>query len=256
MLFDTYRIMTPGQAQEFVQALEAMEWETGKARTKEATGTIKKNEEIKETTSDGGKVLITQIKKLLGTHQNLYADHAVCKVFSPKFNRYSGGGEYQRHGDASIMGGQVRTDLSCTIFLSHPDTYKGGDLCIEGNDGGYHRVKGDPGTCVVYPCHMPHWVEPVTEGARISCISWFQSCYRDVEQRTLMRRFFRVLKQMETEEDIRYRDYHTTLGSIHGRLQRMWIDYEAPSPQAGPRIILESNGNNLRSADRQAPDEA
>lgn len=247
-MFDTYRIMTPAVAQEFVAAVEKMEWEVGKARTKEATGTIKKNEEIKEGTSTQGTVLIAQMKKLLGSHPNLYADHTVCKVFSPKFNRYTNEGEYQRHGDAAVMGGQVRTDLSCTIFLSHPDTYKGGDLCIEGNDGGYHRVKGDPGTCVVYPCHMPHWVEPVTEGARIACVTWFQSCYRDIEQRTLMRRFLRVLKEIEADPDTRYSKHHTTLGTIHGRLQRMWIDYEAPPAQ--PKYIIgRDDRDDVRSGD-------
>ena len=246
-MFDTYRIMTPAVAQEFVAAVEKMDWETGKARTKEATGTIKKNQEIKETTLQLGEtarqnhplkaaILIGQIKKLLGSHPNLYPDHTVSKVFSPKFNRYTNSGEYQRHGDAAVMAGQVRTDLSCTIFLSHPDTYKGGDLCIEGNDGGYHRVKGDPGTCVVYPCHMPHWVEPVTEGARISCVTWFQSCYRDIEQRVLMRRFLRVLKEMEADPEHRYDKYHTSLGTIHGRLQRMWIDYEVPHQQ--PKYVI------------------
>jgi PKHD-type hydroxylase len=238
-MYDVYRILTPAVAQEFVQAVEKMEWEVGKARTAEATGTIKRNQEIKETTSTQAAVLIGQIKKAFGAHPSLYADHTVCKVFSPKFNKYTDTGEYQRHGDAAIMGGQVRTDLSCTLFLSHPDTYKGGDLCIENPDGSHHEVKGDPGTCVVYPCHMPHWVKPVTEGARISCVTWFQSGFRDIEQRELMRRFLRVLKEMEAEPDIRYSKHHTTLGTIHGRLQRMWIDYEVPPPSR-PRYVMPS----------------
>lgn len=230
-MFDSYRLMTPAQAQEFVSALQDQEWETGKARTAEATGTIKKNEEIKETTHDAGKVLVGQIKKLLAGHPSLYVDHTVRRVFAPKFNRYSNGGEYQRHGDAAMMGGQVRTDLSCTIFLSHPDTYEGGDLCIEGNDGGFHSVKGDPGTAVVYPCHMPHWVTPVTSGERICCITWFESCYRDEEKRNLMRRFLRYLKEMEAEDDLRYKNYHVGFGSIHSKLQRMWLEYEPLPPQ-------------------------
>lgn len=235
--YDVYKVMTPATAQEFVQALEKMDWEVGQARTKEATGTIKRNQEIKETSSKGGMLLVAQMKKMLQDHPNIYPDHTICKVFAPKFNRYTNTGEYRRHGDAAIMGGQVRTDLACTIFLSHPDTYKGGDLCVEAADGGHHRIKGDPGTCVVYPCHMPHWVEPVTEGARISCVTWFQSCYRDIEQRDLMRRFLRCLKQMEAEPDFRYGDYYTTLGSIHGKLQRMWVDYETPPTPARPKYV-------------------
>ena len=222
-MFDTYRVMTPAQAQEIVQAVTLLEWEQGKARTKEATGTIKKNEEIKQ--DNVGNVFLEQVRKMMVAHPRLMTDHTVKKMMHPKFNRYRSDGEYKRHGDAAIMGGKVRTDVACTLFMSHPDTYDGGDLCIEAYDGGHHTIKGDPGTCVVYPCHMPHWVTPVTRGERISVITWFESCYRDFEQRMLMRRFLRALQEMEKEEYLRYGELHTSFGTIHSKLQRMWIDY-------------------------------
>lgn len=225
-MFDTYRIMTPAQAQEYVEAVSKLEWEQGKARTKEATGTVKKNEEIKISTSPQAEALIQSVVGKMKEHKNIFIDHMVKKMMSPKFNRYLNSGEYQRHGDAAVMGGKVRTDLSCTVFLSHPDTYKGGDLCIEGSDGGHHSIKGDPGTCVVYPCRMPHWVTPVTEGERICLITWFESCYRNPQQRELQRRFLRYLHDMEKEADLRYGHYHTAFGSIQSELQRMWLDYE------------------------------
>lgn len=236
-MFETYRLMTPATAQEFVNALEAMEWKTGLARTKEATGTIKRNQEIKAEHGNAAAVLVGQVLKRLA-ESSIYTDHAVTKAFPPKFNRYTDTGEYKRHGDSAVMGQAVRTDLACTIFLSHPDTYKGGDLCVETPDGGHNTVKGLPGTCVVYPCHMPHWVEPVTDGARISCITWFQSAYRDIEQRHLMRRLLRVVREMEADPDQKYREWHTSLGTIHGRLQRMWLDYEMPRSQ--PKIVQQT----------------
>lgn len=224
-MFDTYRVMTPSEAQEMVVELSALEWKEGKARTQEATGTIKRNLEIKEGDSEKSKELVFKIKQAVLGHRSLAVDQAIKKIMSPKFNKYTGEGEYKRHGDAAVMGGQVRTDIACTVFLSHPHMYKGGDLCIEAADGGYHKIKGDPGTCIVYPCHMPHWVTPVTEGERICAITWFESCYRDIEQRILMRRFFRELKKLENDPDARYKELHTTLGTIHSKLQRMWIDY-------------------------------
>lgn len=254
--YDIYKLMTPATAQEFVGALEKMEWGVGQARTKEATGTIKKNLEIKVDAGMDAALLVAQIKKMLLEHPNITQDHTLVKMFSPKFNKYTNDGEYQRHGDAAIMGGQVRTDLACTIFLSHPDTYRGGDLCVEADDGSHHEIKGDPGTCIIYPCHMPHWVTPVTEGYRISCITWFQSGYRDLEQRSLMRRFLRTLKKMEAEPDLRYREYYTSLGAIHGKLQRMWVDYEV-GPMGQPKVIGEplarkaaaNDSDDVRSSD-------
>lgn len=224
-MFDSYQLLTPGDAQEIVVALQGMEWEQGKARTAEATGTIKRNEEIKITTSEAGKALVERVHAALKAHPRLLVDHMVKKQMSVKFNRYRGGGEYQRHGDAAIMG-KMRTDLSMTLFLSHPNTYQGGELCVEGADGGHHTIKASQGVAVVYPCHMPHWVMPVTAGERICAITWFESCYRDIKIRNLQRRFTRALKEMERDPDLRYGKYHTTFGTIQSELTRMFVDYE------------------------------
>lgn len=226
MSFDIYRVLSTVEAQEIVVKLQEMEWGVGLARTKEATGTIKKNKEIKTGHSKEADELIAKIKEAILQHKHLKTDQAIKKMFAPKFNKYEGAGEYQRHGDAAIMGGSIRTDVACTVFLSHPDTYKGGDLCIESADGGYRRLKGDPGTAVVYPCYMPHWVEPVTEGSRICAITWFESCYRDIEQRELMRRFLAALNEMEQLEQKKYGKLYTSFGTIHSKLQRMWVEYQ------------------------------
>lgn len=226
-MFDTYRVLTPADAQEIVLALEGLSWEQGKARTTEATGTIKRNDEIKVSTHKEGKALCTRVAKAIMAHPRLTTDHTVRRLMPPKFNRYAGGGEYQRHGDAAVMG-HIRTDISMTLFLSHPKTYTGGELCIEAYDGGFHQVKGDPGTAIVYPTGMPHWVNPVTEGERISVVTWFESCYRDFHQRQIMRRFLRALREMEADEALRYGKVHTSLSCVHSELQRMWINHEFP----------------------------
>ena len=219
-MFDSYRIMTPGEAQEIVLWAQAQPWEQGKARTAEATGTIKKNEELK-----GGDEL-EGIGRKFWTHERLIADHAPKRMLLPRLNRYGVGQEYQRHGDAAFMAGTVRTDLACTLFLSHPSTYDGGELCVEDDAGGFQEIKGGAGMCVVYPCHMPHWVRPVTRGERISAITWIESCYRDLEQRSLQRRFLNLLREMEADSDPKLAHWRTTLGTIHGRLQRMWLDHD------------------------------
>jgi PKHD-type hydroxylase len=224
--YDVYRVMPLAQAQEIVLGLQGLDWEQGKARTAEATGTIKKNEEIKVTTSEAGKALLDRVQQAVQSHPRLLIDQMVKKQMSLKFNRYAGGGEYQRHGDAAVMG-KMRTDISMTLFLSHPDTYRGGELCIEAQDGGHSSIKGDPGTAVVYPCHMPHWVNPVTEGERICAVTWFESAYRDTRMRDLQRRFLRCLKEMEADPELpKYGRYYTTLGTIQGELTRMFADYQ------------------------------
>ena len=66
------------------------------------------------------------------------------RVFPPLFNRYEGGEHFNNHVDNAIRrlptGGQIRTDLSCTIFFSEPDEYDGGELLIDDTYGA-HSVK-------------------------------------------------------------------------------------------------------------------
>ncbi|MGQ0676799.1 MAG: PKHD-type hydroxylase, partial [Rhodospirillales bacterium] len=52
-------------------------------------------------------------------------------IVPPTFNRYDEGMYYGSHVDAPFLNnGQVRADLSLTVFLSDPGTYEGGELVI------------------------------------------------------------------------------------------------------------------------------
>jgi len=235
-MFDSYDLLPPDEAKDICRSLRSLGWDQGKARTKGATGTIKRNLEIKspgqppeaDNTEEATKrELVGRVLSAITGDNDLIADHSVKRFVTPKFNLYRRSGEYRRHGDAAVMNG-VRTDIAMTLFLSSPDDYEGGDLCVESPDGNYHKIKGAPGTAVVYPCYMPHWVEPVTAGARIAAISWFESGYRDFGQRMMMRRLLRVLREMEQDPEQVYGDWYTSLGTIHGQLQRMWLDHEVP----------------------------
>src|SRR3546814_8889144 len=68
------------------------------------------------------------------------------RMLPPRFNRYQGGGTYGFHIDGSVMrlGGaeriHVRSDISCTLFLSEPDEYDGGELIVS-DSYGEHVVK-------------------------------------------------------------------------------------------------------------------
>ena len=223
MYVDIYQLLEPEEALQMGQIVDSMEWKQGKARTKEATGTIKRNLEIKACDSEEAKTLLRQLGDK-AVQSELRNHHFLKKSFGFKFNKYTETGEYKRHGDAPIMGGSVRTDLACTLSLSDPSTYEGGNLCYEEPNGEHTEIRLQPGQCVVYPCHMPHWVTPVTKGSRIAAITWFESMFRDLEQRLLLRRFNKVINDMEAADmdgDIR-----VTLGTIYSKLVRNWCVYE------------------------------
>jgi PKHD-type hydroxylase len=116
------------------------------------------------------------------------------RFLPPRFNRYEGGGEYGFHVDGSVMAvaatpgqpaGQMRSDIACTLFLSEPDEYDGGELIVS-DTYGEHEVKLPAGDCVVYPASSLHKVQPVTRGARVACFFWMQSLVRDEGRRRLL----------------------------------------------------------------------
>jgi predicted 2-oxoglutarate/Fe(II)-dependent dioxygenase YbiX len=59
------------------------------------------------------------------------------RVFPPLFNKYTGGQSFGTHVDNAIRqvpgtGHRIRTDLSATLFLAHPEDYDGGEVVVEG----------------------------------------------------------------------------------------------------------------------------
>ncbi len=111
------------------------------------------------------------------------------RTLPPRFNRYEGGGHYGFHVDGAVMavagGGQLRSDVSCTLFLCEPEDYDGGELVIS-DTYGEHEVKLPAGDLIVYPSSSLHQVQPVTRGTRLAAFFWVQSLVRDERRRRLL----------------------------------------------------------------------
>ncbi len=106
------------------------------------------------------------------------------------FARYPGEGAYGAHTDDALMGlaepgGPTRADVSVTLFLAGPDTYRGGELVIEGT-GGEAAYKLEAGCAIAYPATTLHRVEPVTAGERLVAVTWAQSLVRDAAAREIL----------------------------------------------------------------------
>lgn len=212
-----HSLLSQEAAARVVAALQSIPWTVGRARTKELTGTVKRNEEILATTP-AAKELLTAIGQKLRAHPGIQLEALPKAVHMPKFNRHRDGGEYRKHTDAPWMG-EVRTDLSCTLFLSDPSTYDGGELCIEA-PGGLQRIKGQAGECFIYDCGSPHWVEPVTRGERICAVTWIQSRIRDKEQRRMLTDFRKDLAEVESVNP----DLFLRFGKHYSALMRRWME--------------------------------
>ena len=96
---------------------------------------------------------------------------------------------YGTHTDAAFMPASLartlRSDLSCTVFLSDPDSYEGGDLVARlGNSE--VRLRAPAGAAIVYPSTTLHRVEEVTKGERLVALTFIESRIADGEQRELL----------------------------------------------------------------------
>jgi PKHD-type hydroxylase len=101
-----------------------------------------------------------------------------------RVSRYTDGQVYGSHVDDALMPGG-RADLSFTLFLSDPDSYRGGALVVE--DAVEDRaVKLPAGELVLYPSDTLHRVEPVTTGTRLAVVGWVESWLRDPRQRAIL----------------------------------------------------------------------
>lgn len=118
------------------------------------------------------------------------------RILPPLFNRYGVGEGFGDHIDNAVRrapGGQViRTDVSCTLFLSGPHEYDGGELVVEDTFGD-HRARLPAGDLLVYPAGSIHRVEPVTRGERLASFFWVQSLVRSDHRRTLLHDLDRAL---------------------------------------------------------------
>ncbi len=230
MQLKLYQVLTPEEAEEMRVLLETQDWQEGKARTEELTGYIKRNKELKPK-QDGELVtaLSAKITQKIANHPEAAVDMSLMKMTGVKFNKYGDdqpGGEYKRHTDAPWMG-PVRTDFTCVLALTDPDTYEGGDHYVEDPLGETIVLRPKQGELMLYETGYAHWVEPVTKGSRISALAWAESQIMGERERALCSTLKNLSRDFEAamlanKDDTRFRKWFVDIGVVHSGLYRMW----------------------------------
>jgi len=193
MLLHIPGILDDAQLARFRQALDAADWTDGRQTVGPQGARVKHNLQLPED-SPVRRQLGAEVLAALAANPQYFSAVLPARTLPPRFNRYEGGGEYGFHVDGSVMSlaaatdgpaTHLRTDVSCTLFLSAPENYDGGELVI--NDTyGEHEVKLPAGDLIVYPSSSLHRVAPVTRGARVAAFFWVQSLVRDDGQRQML----------------------------------------------------------------------
>jgi PKHD-type hydroxylase len=135
-------------------------------------------------------------------------------------SRFRPGMSYGTHVDAAIMDGQ-RTDLSFTLFLSDPDSYDGGELVLEENEGDT-AIKLPAGGLVLYQTTSLHRVAEVTRGERLAIVGWIRSYIRSPEHREILfdlDQSVAALREIEVDRRVLDRIF-----KVRNHLTRMWAE--------------------------------
>ncbi len=206
------------------QLAASSDWTDGRETVGAQGAEVKRNQQLAKTSAlrqQLGDRVLTALRR-----QPLFFAAALpLRILPPLFNRYAGGGTYGNHIDGSVMGmddgRQMRSDLSCTLFISEPDSYEGGELIVS-DTYGEHEVKLPAGDLILYPSSSLHRVTPVTEGQRLASFFWIQSMVRDGEQRRMLLEMDQAITRLtETGAD---REAVVQLTGNYHNLLRMWAE--------------------------------
>lgn len=193
MLLHIPQILAKHEVTDLRARLDTADWTDGRETVGAQGAQVKRNLQLPDASPLRHELGQTVLKAL--ARSPLYFAAALpLHTLTPRFNRYQGGGEYGFHVDGAVMSANadptrptptLRTDLSCTLFLSDPADYDGGELIIS-DTYGEHEVKLPAGDMIVYPSSSLHRVAPVTRGARIASFFWVQSLIREPSRRQLL----------------------------------------------------------------------
>ena len=183
------------------------QWKSHRRNTLSAT--VKQNQQLPEDPIRWRNISVQYYFGIFRATSVIFSAAVPLDIIPPIFNRY----EQQIfwfHVDNSIRrirgsNERLRTDLSCTVFLSEPEEYIGGELVIE-DTYGYHEVKLPAGDMVLYPSTSLHEVTAVTEGCRVASFFGLQSMIRDDAERDML------FKLDQSVQNLRMQ-----LGDTHGK---------------------------------------
>ena len=202
-------------------------WRDG-ATSAGAQAVHQKNNQQLSQDSDASRELQAMVLAAVQRDPLFFSAALPRRIFNPLFNRYSGGSNfYGEHVDSAVLHSKanqqwVRSDISCTLFLSDPQDYDGGELVIRESFGD-KRIKLPAGDLILYPGSTVHQVSPVTRGARMASFFWVESMVRSTEQRQML--FDMDMQLLRLRKDIG--EQHPAIIGLTGtyhNLLRLWAD--------------------------------
>jgi PKHD-type hydroxylase len=189
MLICIPEVLTKQEVDYFRETMANAPWEDGRTTAGSQSSLVKNNLQLPQNGA-AAQELGERVLEALAHSPTFVSAALPQRIFPPLFNRYGIGQSFGLHVDNAIRGVpgtpiRIRTDLSCTLFLSEAEEYDGGELVIEDRVGS-QEVKLAAGDLVLYPSTSLHFVREVSRGERVASFFWMQSMVRDNVARALL----------------------------------------------------------------------
>ncbi|WP_045124941.1 Fe2+-dependent dioxygenase [Acinetobacter pittii] len=226
MIHHIPNVLNKDQVQFFRQEMDKAEWVNGKVTAGTLSATVKHNQQLPEE-----HPLTHQLSNIildaLGKHPLFLSAAIPLDIIPPLFNRYENHESFGFHVDNSIRlirgsNQRLRTDLSCTVFLSEPEEYEGGELVIE-DTYGYHEIKLPAGDMILYPSTSLHEVTAITSGCRIASFFWVQSMIRDDAERHMLFNLDQTIQNLRMQLGDDHKEVLNLTNNYHN-LIRKWAE--------------------------------
>ena len=236
MLLRIPSVLAPDELAQIRQLILGADWADGRITAGSQSGSVKNNLQLPEDLPAAQQA--RHLVSVALARNPMFVTGALPKsVYPPLFNRYGGGTEtnhFGNHIDNAVRthaatARHVRTDIACTLFLSDPASYDGGELVVQ-DTYGEQRIKFEAGELVMYPGASVHRVEPVTRGERLACFFWIESMVRADAQRRLLYDMDMAITSLRQKDMAQATPGSTesqevvTLTGCYHNLLRMWAD--------------------------------
>jgi len=218
-MYRILQLLTPAEIDECRRIAAASPFVDG--RITNPHNTAKQNEQLHEPQAyqKSSQMLLQAFSR-----SQEFRDFAFPALIAPPFlTRYRPGMKYGFHTDAAFIRmpqGELRSDLSCTVFLNNPEDYEGGSLHVRYGDVDI-RIKLKAGEAIVYPSDTLHEVEPVTRGERLVAITFIQSRIADPFRRNLL---FDLNEVAALEGLNMSHENYTRMQLVQAQLLRYWTE--------------------------------
>ena len=236
MLLRIPQVLQPDELAQVRQLILAADWADGRITAGSQSGSVKNNRQLSEELPAAQQA--RHLVSVALARNPMFVTGALPKsVYPPLFNRYGGGNatnHFGNHIDNAVRthaatARHVRTDIACTLFLSEPASYDGGELVVQ-DTYGEQRIKFEAGDLVMYPGTSVHRVEPVTRGERLASFFWIESMVRADAQRRLLYEMDMAITSLRRNDmaqsapgSAESSEVVTLTGCYHNLL-RMWAD--------------------------------